>query len=73
MQPKKGDARNGAEMDSEAKWIRLSKQLFLDLAYMSLVSGLKGLMREDTAGFGTARTPEFNRNPLKQHRLKGGP
>ena len=39
MQPKKGDARNGAEMDSEAKWIRLSKQLFLDLAYMSLVRG----------------------------------
>ena len=46
MQPKKGDARNGAEMDSEAKWIRLAKQLFLDLAYMSLVSGLTGSTRE---------------------------
>ena len=46
MQPKKGDARNGAEMDSEAKWIRLSKQLFLDLAYMSLVSGLTDSTRE---------------------------
>ena len=39
MQPKKGDAtKGGDDLDSEAKWIRLTKQLFLDLAYMSLVS-----------------------------------
>ena len=44
MQPKKGDARSeaAAEVDSESKWIRLTKQLFLDLAYMSLVSGQIG-------------------------------
>ena len=47
MQPKKGDARGeaAAELDSEAKWIRLTKQLFLDLAYMSLVSGWVGLQQ----------------------------
>lgn len=47
MQPKKGDARNGAEVDSETKWIRLTKQLLLDLAYMSLVrEWTVGLPRE---------------------------
>lgn len=39
MQPKKGDpTRSVDDLDSESKWIRLTKQLFLDLAYMSLVS-----------------------------------
>ena len=37
MQPAMRDARNDSGVDSEAKWIRLAKQLFLDLAYMSLV------------------------------------
>ena len=48
MQLKKGDLRGEAatEVDSESKWIRLTKQLFLDLAYMSLVSGWIGLSRE---------------------------
>ena len=53
MQPKKGDARSeaAAEVDSESKWIRLTKQLFLDLAYMSLVSGWIGLRAERVVGF----------------------
>ena len=52
MQPKKGDARSeaAAEVDTESKWIRLTKQLFLDLAYMSLVSGWLGLSREGWVG-----------------------
>ena len=53
MQPKKGDARSeaAAQVDSESKWIRLTKQLFLDLAYMSLVSGWVGLQAERVGGF----------------------
>ena len=53
MQPKKGDARSeaAAQVDSESKWIRLTKQLFLDLAYMSLVSVWIGLRAERVGGF----------------------
>ena len=52
MQPKKGDARSeaAAQVDSESMWVRLTKQLFLDLAYMSLVSGWIGLRAERVVG-----------------------
>ena len=58
MQPKKGDARSeaAAQVDSESKWIRVTKQLFLDLAYMSLVSVWIGLRAERVVGFRNENT-----------------